>query len=287
MNSLLFRWLCLLSLSLPLLFWFGHVVTRDGISPAAHSTGSGGYMRIAYGMTDQFLDMHCNQCALVSSSGQMLGTGAGEEIDKFECVIRMNNAPIKGYEKDVGRRTSVRVVSHTSVPLLVKNEHYFFKQSAGTTYVIWGPDKHMRQDGKGRTFNALWKMATKYPNVRIYAMTKERIEYCDKMFQNETGKNRMKTGAYLSTGFFTMVLAVDMCDSIHVYGMIDGNYCSRGNHSVVPYHYYEKNRINECRMYKFHEHAKRGGHRFMTEKVIYAKWATHHKMKFKYPSWSL
>lgn len=36
---------------------------------------------------------------------------------------------------------------------------------------------------------------------------------------------RMKTGAFLSTGFFAMILAIDMCDSIHVYGMIDDNYC--------------------------------------------------------------
>lgn len=36
---------------------------------------------------------------------------------------------------------------------------------------------------------------------------------------------RMKTGAFLSTGFFTMILAIEMCDSIHVYGMIDDSYC--------------------------------------------------------------
>lgn len=36
---------------------------------------------------------------------------------------------------------------------------------------------------------------------------------------------RMKTGAFLSTGFFTMILAIDMCDSIHVYGMVDDSYC--------------------------------------------------------------
>lgn len=35
----------------------------------------------------------------------------------------------------------------------------------------------------------------------------------------------MKTGAFLSTGFFTMILAIDMCDSIHVYGMVDDGYC--------------------------------------------------------------
>lgn len=287
MKYQMLRWLCLLSLSLPLLFWLGCVIIRDNPSPAVQSNGLRGYMRITPGRTEQFLHMHCNQCALVSSSGQMLGAGVGEQIDKIGCVIRMNNAPTQGYEKDVGSRTSVRVVSHTSVPLLVKNERYYFNQSAGTTYVIWGPERNMRQDGKGRTFNALLKVAEKYPNVRIYAVTSEKVQYCDGVFQNETGKNRMKTGAFLSTGFFTMILAIEMCDSIHVYGMIDDSYCSRANHNVVPYHYYERNRIDECKMYRVHEHTQRGGHRFITEKAIYAKWATRHKMEFKHPSWVL
>ncbi|KAK9532384.1 hypothetical protein VZT92_009767 [Zoarces viviparus] len=280
-------WLCLLSLSLPLLFWFGHVITRDGLSHVLQSNGLRGYRRITPGRMDQPLYMHCSQCALVSSSGQMFGAGVGEEIDKVGCVIRMNNAPTQGYEKDVGNRTSVRVVSHTSVPLLVKNESYYFQQSADTTYVFWGPERNMRQDGKGHIFNTLLKIAERYPKVRIYAVTTEKIQYCDGVFQNETGKNRMKTGAFLSTGFFAMILAIDICDSIHVYGMIDDNYCSRANHSVVPYHYYERNRIDECKMYRFHEHTKRGGHRFITEKAIYAKWATRYKMEFKHPSWSV
>lgn len=286
MKSLTICWLCLLSLSLPLVLWFGHVIRRDVPSPTLPSTGLRGYTRIPPGRMDQFLDMHCSQCALVSSSGQMLKAGIGDEIDKIACVIRMNNAPTVGYEKDVGSRTSLRVVSHTSVPLLVKNELYYFQQSADTTYVIWGPERNMRQDGQGRTYNTLLKIAKKYPNVRIYAVTREKIQYCDTVFQNETGKNRMKTGAFLSTGFFTMILAIDMCDSISVYGMIDDNYCSRANLSAVPYHYYEKNRIDECKMYKVHEHTQRGGHRFITEKAIYAKWARRHKIEFKHPTWS-
>ncbi|CAL9682190.1 unnamed protein product [Knipowitschia caucasica] len=282
-----FRWLCLLSLSLTLLLWIGHMVKRNTFHVPLHNRGLSGYARISESRKDQVLDIYCDRCALVSSSGQMLGSGAGEEIDTNECVIRMNNAPTVGYETDVGGRTSVRVVSHTSVPLLIKHEHYYFRQSANATYVFWGPERNMRQDGKGRVFNALLKIAKKYPEAKLYAVTSEKIQYCDNVFQNETGKNRMKTGAFLSTGFFTMILALDMCDSINVYGMIDNNYCSRANHSVVPYHYYESKRINECRMYKVHENTKRGGHRFITEKAIYAKWATRHKMEFYHPSWKL
>lgn len=290
MRSFVVCWLCLLSLCLPLLLflWFGHVIRWEDPSPVARPSGLDGYVRILPGSSvDQYLDMHCNHCALVSSSGQMLGAGLEEEIDKTECVIRMNNAPTVDYEKDVGSRTSVRVASHTSVPLLLKNEHYYFQQLGNTTYVFWGPERNMRRDGKGRVFNALLKTARKYPNVQMFAVTRERIQYCDKMFQQETGKDRMKTGAFLSTGFFTMILAIDMCDSIHVYGMVDDGYCGRTNYSAVPYHYYEKNRISECKMYRVHEHTQRGGHRFITEKAIFAKWATQHKIEFKHPAWSL
>ncbi|XP_041826564.1 alpha-N-acetyl-neuraminyl-2,3-beta-galactosyl-1,3-N-acetyl-galactosaminide alpha-2,6-sialyltransferase isoform X2 [Melanotaenia boesemani] len=281
------RWFCLLILSLPPLVWFALVITRNDASANALNSELKGYTRISPSRTDQLLNIHCNHCALVSSSGQMLGASAGEEIDKTGCVIRMNNAPTRGYEKDVGSRTSVRVVSHTSVPLLVKHEKFYFQQSADTTYVFWGPERNMRQDGKGQIFNLLLKMAIKYPKVKIYAVTRDKIQNCDSVFQNETGKNRMKTGAFLSTGFFTMILAIEMCESISVYGMIDNNYCSRANHSAVPYHYYEQSRIAECRMYKVHENTQRGGHRFITEKAIYAKWATRNKIEFKHPSWDL
>lgn len=47
------RWLCLVSLSLPVLFWFGHVIRRDDPSPALQSTGLKGYVRIAPGRTNQ------------------------------------------------------------------------------------------------------------------------------------------------------------------------------------------------------------------------------------------
>lgn len=45
------------------------------------------------------------------------------------------------------------------------------------------------------------------------------------------------------------------------------------NHSSVPYHYFEKGRLDECKMYLVHERAHRAGHRFITEKAIFSRWA--------------
>ncbi|KAL6079245.1 hypothetical protein STEG23_004381 [Scotinomys teguina] len=37
---------------------------------------------------------------------------------------------------------------------------------------------------------------------------------------------RVQSGSYLSTGWFTFILAMDACYSIHVYGMINDTYCN-------------------------------------------------------------
>lgn len=54
----------------------------------------------------------------------------------------------------------------------------------------------------------------------------------------------------------------------------------------VPYHYYEQGR-DECDEYFLHEHAPYGGHRFITEKKVFAKWAKKHRIIFTHPNWTV
>ncbi|NWI11299.1 SIA7D sialyltransferase, partial [Crypturellus soui] len=255
----------------------------------------------------------CRRCALVSSSGQMLGSRLGKDIDGAECVLRMNHAPTHGYEEDVGTRCTLRVVSHSSVPLLLKNQHYFFEQSQETVYVVWGPPKKMSRE-QGLTYRLLLEVMEKYPSLQIYTFTEEKMAYCDAVFQNETGKNRMKSGTFLSTGWFTMILAMELCEQILVFGMVTDQYCRCGaagpcgsagaagpagrpthvgaaggrekNHPSVPYHYFEKGRLDECKTYVAHERAPRDGHRFITEKAVFSRWAKRKNIVFTHPSWA-
>lgn len=55
----------------------------------------------------------------------------------------------------------------------------------------------------------------------------------------------------------------------------------------VPYHYYEAGSRDECAEYMLHESAPYGGHRFITEKAVFAKWAKTHAIKFFNPPWQL
>ncbi|XP_062353586.1 alpha-N-acetylgalactosaminide alpha-2,6-sialyltransferase 3 isoform X2 [Cinclus cinclus] len=206
-----------------------------------------GYINVK---TQEPLQLDCDLCAIVSNSGQMAGQKVGTEIDKSSCIWRMNNAPTKGYEEDVGKRTTVRVVSHTSVPLLLKNPEYFFKETNNTVYVVWGPFRNMRRDGNGIVYNMLRKTVDSYPTAKIYVTTEKRMSYCDAIFKKETGKDR-------SEGF-----------------------------RKVPYHYYEPGR-DECEEYFLHENAPYGGHRFITEKKVFAKWAKKQTIIFTHPNWTV
>ena len=67
------------------------------------------------------LAVKCNTCALVSSSGMLLGSNAGSQIDSADCVFRLNSAPTLGYERDVGSKTTFRVVSVTVLKSLIRD----------------------------------------------------------------------------------------------------------------------------------------------------------------------
>ncbi|NXO68099.1 SIA7D sialyltransferase, partial [Phainopepla nitens] len=227
----------------------------------------------------------CRRCAIVSSSGQMLGSQLGQAIDGQECVLRMNHAPTAGYERDVGTRCTFRVVSHTSVPLLLRNQPYFFQQSQETLYFIWGPTRKMNRK-MGSTYRALVDVVAKYPQLQMYTLTEEKMTYCDDVFQNETGKNRIQSGSFLSTGWFTMIVAMELCEQITVFGMVSDRYCREKNHPSVPYHYFEKARLDECKMYVMHEQARRSAHRFITEKAVFSRWAKRRNIFFNHSSWA-
>nr|XP_021515174.1 alpha-N-acetyl-neuraminyl-2,3-beta-galactosyl-1,3-N-acetyl-galactosaminide alpha-2,6-sialyltransferase isoform X2 [Meriones unguiculatus] len=191
----------------------------------------------------------CHSCAVVSSSGQMLGSGLGAQIDGAECVLRMNQAPTVGFEKDVGQRSTLRVISHTSVPLLLRNYSHYFQHARDTLYVVWGQGRHMDRTLGGRTYRTLLQLTRMYPGLQVYTFTERMMAYCDQIFQDETGKNREK------------------------------------NPRSVPYHYFEKGRLDECQMYVLHERAPRSAHRFITEKAVFSRWAKKRPIVFAHPSW--
>lgn len=138
----------------------------------------------------QPLKMHCKSCALVTSSGHLLGSKQGNRIDQTECVIRMNDAPTRGYGKDVGNKTSLRVIAHSSIQRILRNRNELLNMSQGTVFIFWGPSSYMRRDGKGLVYNNLQLMNQILPQLKVYMISRHKMLQFDDLFKQETGKDR-------------------------------------------------------------------------------------------------
>ncbi|XP_070554347.1 alpha-N-acetyl-neuraminyl-2,3-beta-galactosyl-1,3-N-acetyl-galactosaminide alpha-2,6-sialyltransferase-like [Ptychodera flava] len=230
------------------------------------------------------LDIHCDVCAVVSSSGQLLGSKAGTEIDNATCVIRMNIAPTKGFEVDVGTRTSVRIAGFLGMTRgIFKSTKFFENERFPGKVVIW-----TNKNGNLVKEESL-ELIKHHAGLDMYMTSDEHVEFCEALFQKETGRNREKSKSWLSTGWFTMIFALKVCDKVKVYGMIDFDHCSRNKtrSKDVPYHYYDKTEVKECDVSNAGETRSTGGHRYLTEKYVFRKWAKSADMEFFYPSWNI
>ncbi|XP_011684173.1 alpha-N-acetyl-neuraminyl-2,3-beta-galactosyl-1,3-N-acetyl-galactosaminide alpha-2,6-sialyltransferase isoform X2 [Strongylocentrotus purpuratus] len=224
----------------------------------------------------------CKTCSLVTSSGRLLFHQAGEEIDSAECVIRMNNAPVIGYEEYVGKRTTTRIVCFRSVANLRKS----MLAGKGHTdeVVVWGAEN----PSHGRWAMSKLKMLMRqYLQTKWFSLKDVGEEKVNVIFESETGISRAKSHTWLSTGLFTMLFALQACDNVTVYGMVDENYCKANADTEAPYHYWENLPWNECEFLNMHEKEKKQGHRYLTEKALYRRFASMFNLKFRYPEWNL
>ncbi|XP_061764245.1 alpha-N-acetylgalactosaminide alpha-2,6-sialyltransferase 6 [Nerophis ophidion] len=234
------------------------------------------------------MTLRCHQCALVTSSSHVLGSNAGKEIDATNCVIRMNDAPTTGYFADVGKRTTLRVVAHSSVFRVVRQPKEFL---SGTDhkpiFIFWGPPSKMTKDSKAAVYRSIQTIHATYANVSCFTVAPSKMSRFDSLFQRETGRDRQKSHSWLSTGWFTMVIAIEICDNIKVYGMVPPNHCQkRMGSKKLPYHYYKPRGSDECETYVENENNKVGSHhRFITEKQVFSRWAHQYNITFAYPAW--
>lgn len=238
-------------------------------------------------MDQKPLKMHCKTCALVTSSGHVIGSKRGKEIDQSECVIRMNDAPSIGHQADVGQRTTVRIIAHASMARVLRNKQQLFNACQDTVFIFWGPSQVMRRDGKGHVFNGARLLKQEMPKLQIYFISQMQMLKYDYLFNKETGLDRRKTNSWLSTGWFSMATALKLCDRIDVFGMTSPDFCKNRSPSQrpVPYHYYEPLGPKECSMYLRHEMGRQGSHRFITEKAVFSNWARNNTIYFHQPDW--
>ncbi|KAK7807606.1 hypothetical protein U0070_013912 [Myodes glareolus] len=189
----------------------------------------------------------CIRCAVVGNGGILNGSRQGQKIDAHDYVFRLNGAVIKGFERDVGTKTSFygftvntmknSLISYsrlgfTSVPQ-GQDLRYVFIPSSIREYLMLrsailgvpvpeGPDKGDRP----RTYFGPETSASKFKLLHP-----DFIRYLTERFLKSKLMNTRYRDMYMpSTGALMLLTALHTCDQVSAYGFITSNYQQYSDH---------------------------------------------------------
>uniref|UniRef100_A0A3Q3E8A1 CMP-N-acetylneuraminate-beta-galactosamide-alpha-2,3-sialyltransferase 1 n=1 Tax=Hippocampus comes TaxID=109280 RepID=A0A3Q3E8A1_HIPCM len=139
----------------------------------------------------------CRTCAVVGNSGNLKGSRYGPLIDQHSIVIRMNRGHTKGYESDVGTKTTHHVMYPESAIHLDNSTRlvfFPFKINDLLWFLTWGCASHSKKPS--------------YSDLRqVMIINPGFMKYAHEMWLK-------KRGRYPSTGFMTVVLSLQICDEV-------------------------------------------------------------------------
>ncbi|XP_037649810.1 CMP-N-acetylneuraminate-beta-galactosamide-alpha-2,3-sialyltransferase 1-like [Sebastes umbrosus] len=155
----------------------------------------------------------CRTCAVVGNSGNLKGSRYGPLIDIHDIVIRMNHGRTKGYEADVGTKTT---------------HHVMYPESAvhldNITHLVLFPFKIKDLLWLLRSFNQGENHAVNSRRIAnkdlVMILNPAFMKYVHEMWLGNKGR-------YPSTGFMALLLSMCICDEVNVFGFgpdTDGNW---------------------------------------------------------------
>jgi len=167
---------------------------------------------------------HSNiSCAVVSNSGVMLHHNYGQEIDGADLVFRFNDAILgSNLSAYVGMRDDVRILNHLTGENMVANPEQL---QPDVLYVFMRA--HMQGGAK---YAALAESQPKSQTAILFGLPT--VDNLSKQIVSSAASGAAFDGV-ITTGFYGMVLAMSVCDSIRAYGFVVSD-----NSADAPFHYY-------------------------------------------------
>ncbi|NXV80900.1 SIA7A sialyltransferase, partial [Atlantisia rogersi] len=195
----------------------------------------------------------CISCAVVGNGGILNNSGMGQEIDSHDYIFRVSGAVIKGYEKDVGTKTSfygftayslvssLQILGGRGFSSIPRGEHirYIHFLEGARDYewlkaLLLNKDirkgflndyGHKPRDRFGQDF-AVDKYMVIHPDFLRYMK--------NRFLKSETLRKPYWRLYRPTTGAFLLLTALHLCDRVSAYG-----YITEG-HQKYSDHYYDK-----------------------------------------------
>uniref|UniRef100_A0A2K6G3Z7 CMP-N-acetylneuraminate-beta-1,4-galactoside alpha-2,3-sialyltransferase n=1 Tax=Propithecus coquereli TaxID=379532 RepID=A0A2K6G3Z7_PROCO len=196
-----------------------------------------------YHLTPALDSLRCRRCIIVGNGGVLANKSLGSRIDDYDIVVRLNSAPVKGFEKDVGSKTTLRITYPEGAmqrPEQYERDSLFVL--AGFKWQDFKWLKYIVYKERVSASDGFWKsVATRVPKeppeIRIlnpYFIQEAAFTLIGLPFNN----GLMGRGNIPTLGSVAVTMALHGCDEVAVAGF--GYDMSTPN---APLHYYETVRM--------------------------------------------
>ncbi|XP_058263203.1 alpha-N-acetylgalactosaminide alpha-2,6-sialyltransferase 2 isoform X2 [Hemibagrus wyckioides] len=193
----------------------------------------------------------CIRCAVVGNAGILNGSKKGQEIDQNDYVFRTNGAIIKGFEEDVGSRTSFYTfstntfrnslrsysrVGYKSAPQTAETRYIFLPDHDRDYILMRAASLHIPiLTGKDRSSKPPSYFGSNVTVEKFKMYHPDFIRYIRNRFLHSRRLNSRHKYIYRpSTGAVMLLAALHTCDEVNAYGFMTPDFRKYSDH------YYDK-----------------------------------------------
>nr|XP_055161520.1 CMP-N-acetylneuraminate-beta-galactosamide-alpha-2,3-sialyltransferase 4 isoform X5 [Nyctereutes procyonoides] len=194
----------------------------------------------SYSIPESIQSLKCRRCVVVGNGHRLRNSSLGDAINKYDVVIRLNNAPVAGYEGDVGSKTTMRLFYPESAHFNPKVEN-----NPDTLLVLVAfkaMDFHWIEtilSDKKRVRKGFWKQPPLIWDVnprQVRILNPFFMEIAADKLLSLPMKQPRKIKQKPTTGLLAITLALHLCDLVHIAGF---GYPDAHNRKQTI-HYYEQ-----------------------------------------------
>lgn len=198
----------------------------------------------SYSLGPELDSIPCKKCIIIGNGGILFNKSLGTKIDQYDVVVRLNEAPVAGFEKDVGSKTTMRITYPEGA---IQRAERYEKSSLFVLSAFKSNDfkwlRHMVYKDRLWRMDGFWKSV-----ARVVPRAPQDMRILNPYFIQEASfrliglphnNGLMGRGNIPTLGTVAITMALHNCDEVAVAGF---GYDMNTPHA--PLHYYEKLRMS-------------------------------------------